>query len=202
MSSGSHHLEAVPCCTPAAHGRGHVKNREYICPSDDTDGYKRLVSNAEEAVDLVPIRLDMELDNVKVRDTFCFNKNEKLITPEAVAEVLCEDLDLPVNTFLPAVAQSIYQQVEGHSEAIPVDTQIPDQRAILKLNIHVGNQSLVDQFEWDMGEERNSPEEFAAKLCAELGLGGEFVSAVAYSIRGKESEHNPDKVAEGGCRVC
>jgi len=33
----------------------------------------------------------------------------------------------------------------------------------------VGNVSLVDQFEWDMSEPENSPEEFATKLCAELG---------------------------------
>jgi hypothetical protein len=39
----------------------------------------------------------------------------------------------------------------------------------LKLNIHVGNVSLVDQFEWDMSQAENSPEEFAKKLAAELG---------------------------------
>lgn len=33
----------------------------------------------------------------------------------------------------------------------------------------MGNISLVDQFEWDMSEPQNSPEEFATKLCAELG---------------------------------
>lgn len=40
---------------------------------------------------------------------------------------------------------------------------------LFQLNIHVGNISLVDQFEWDMSEVDNSPEEFAIKLCAELG---------------------------------
>jgi SWI/SNF-related matrix-associated actin-dependent regulator of chromatin subfamily B protein 1 len=94
------------------------------------------------------------------------------------------DLDLPVNTFLPAIAQSIHQQIEAHSDPVPVDEQATDQRALLKLNIHVGNQSLVDQFEWDMSEPTNSPEEFAKKICADLGLGGEFVAAIAYSIRG------------------
>ena len=88
---------------------------------------------------------------------------------------------------MPAIAQSIHQQIEAHSDAVPVDEQATDQRALLKLNIHVGNQSLVDQFEWDMSEPRNSPEEFAQKLCADLGLGGEFVAAVAYSIRGLAS---------------
>lgn len=69
----------------------------------------------------------------------------------------------------------------------PVDATLTDQRALLKLNVHVGNQSLVDQFEWDMSEENNSPELFAQKLAAELGLGGEFVPAIAYSIRGQLS---------------
>ncbi len=59
------------------------------------------------------------------------------------------------------------------------------QRVIVKLNIHVGNTSLVDQFEWDLSEEKNSPEEFAKKLCSDLSLGGEFVTAIVYSIRGQ-----------------
>ena len=49
-----------------------------------------------------------------------------------------------------------------------------------QLNIHVGNISLVDQFEWDLANPDNSPEQFAHKLCAELGLGGEFVTAISY----------------------
>lgn len=60
---------------------------------------------------------------------------------------------------------------------------------IFQLNIHVGNISLVDQFEWDMSERENSPESFALKLCSELGLGGEFVTTIAYSIRGQLSWH-------------
>lgn len=35
----------------------------------------------------------------------------------------------------------------------------------------------------------NSPEQFALRLCSELGLGGEFVTAIAYSIRGQLSWH-------------
>lgn len=40
-----------------------------------------------------------------------------------------------------------------------------------------------------MSEKENSPEKFAVRLCAELGLGGEFVTAIAYSIRGQLSWH-------------
>jgi len=67
----------------------------------------------------------------------------------------------------------------------------PDSRVIIRLNIHVGNISLVDQFEWDLSEEDdNAPEKFAHKLCSEMGLGGEFVTGVAYSIRGQLAWHN------------
>ena len=57
------------------------------------------------------------------------------------------------------------------------------------MNIHVGNISLVDQLEWDLSEPNNSPEQVALKICAELGLGGEFVTAIAYSVRGQLSWH-------------
>lgn len=40
-----------------------------------------------------------------------------------------------------------------------------------------------------MSQNENNPEEFAMKLCAELGLGGEFVTAIAYSVRGQLGWH-------------
>lgn len=54
----------------------------------------------------------MELEGVKLRDTFCYNRNEKLITPEILAETTCDDLDLPTGTFQNAIAQAIHQQIE------------------------------------------------------------------------------------------
>ncbi|VDN53888.1 unnamed protein product [Dracunculus medinensis] len=187
VSSGSHHLESVPCSTPIAHARGHFKARELVWSPDEQEMYKYVLENAEQSEDLIPIRLDMELEGIKLRDTFCYNRNEKLITPEILAEIMCDDLDLPQTPFITAIAQAIHQQIEAAGEVAPVDATLTDQRALLKLNVHVGNQSLVDQFEWDMSEENNSPELFAQKLAAELGLGGEFVPAIAYSIRGQLS---------------
>ena len=111
-----------------------------------------------------------------------------LITPEIFAEILCDDLDLNPVLFIPAISQSIRQQLDSHpSDNIIEDNT--DQRVTIKLNIHVGNVSLVDQFEWDMSEPQNSPEEFAKKLAGELGLGGEFVTSIAYSIRGQLAWH-------------
>uniref|UniRef100_A0A4X2LSH7 SWI/SNF related BAF chromatin remodeling complex subunit B1 n=1 Tax=Vombatus ursinus TaxID=29139 RepID=A0A4X2LSH7_VOMUR len=144
--------------------------------------------NASQPEVLVPIRLDMEIDGQKLRDAFTWNMNEKLMTPEMFSEILCDDLDLNPLTFVPAIASAIRQQIESYPTDSLLEDQ-SDQRVIIKLNIHVGNISLVDQFEWDMSEKENSPEKFALKLCSELGLGGEFVTTIAYSIRGQLSWH-------------
>ena len=84
VTSGSHHLESVPCSTPIAQARGHAKNRDYAYVTDDLASYNLVLENAEIPEELVPIRLDMELDNVKLRDFFCYNRNDKLISPEMV----------------------------------------------------------------------------------------------------------------------
>ena len=65
---------------------------------------------------------------------------------------------------------------------------------VIKLNIHLGNISLVDQFEWDIADDKNNPEEFSRKLCADLGLGGEFATAVLYSVRGQLAWHQKSYV--------
>ncbi|CAD0204535.1 unnamed protein product [Chrysodeixis includens] len=168
----SSHLDAVPQATQISRSRVHNKK------------------NSSQKQILVPIRLDMEIEGQKLRDTFTWNKNESIITPEQFAEVLCDDLELNTSTFIPAIASSIRQQIEAYpSEPPAILEEQPDQRVVIKLNIHVGNTSLVDQVEWDMSEKENNPEQFAMKLCAELGLGGEFVTGIAYSVRGQLSWH-------------
>ncbi|KAK2710645.1 SWI/SNF-related matrix-associated actin-dependent regulator of chromatin subfamily B member 1-A-like [Artemia franciscana] len=181
----SSHLDAVPQASPINRNRVGKRLRTYPFCYDDLDP-SQIYENANQEEVLVPIRLDMELEGQKLRDTLTWNKNEIIITPEMYAEVLCDDLDLNPQHFIPAIAASIRHQVETFG----ADTQnlmegAMDQRVTIKLNIHVGNISLNDQFEWDMLEKENSPEDFARTLCQDLGLGGEFVTAIAYSIRGQ-----------------
>lgn len=181
------HLDAVPSSTSINRNRMNPKKRTFPLCFDDLDPSLSF-ENANQTDVLVPVRIDLELEGQKIRDTFTWNKNELLITPEIFAEILCDDLDLNPSCFIPAISQSIRQQLDSH----PNDTIIEDntdQRVIVKLNIHVGNVSLVDQFEWDISEPQNSPEEFAKTLAAELGLGGEFVTSIAYSIRGQLAWH-------------
>jgi SWI/SNF-related matrix-associated actin-dependent regulator of chromatin subfamily B protein 1 len=43
-----------------------------------------------------------------------------------------------------------------------------------QLDVIVGTMNLTDQFEWDINDPNNSPEDFAEVYCRDLGLGGEF----------------------------
>lgn len=62
-------------------------------------------------------------------------------------------------------------------------TMCEDMRIAIKLDIIVGSMKLEDQFEWDLDSESASPEEFAEVYVQELGLGGEFKTAIAHCIR-------------------
>eukprot|EP00090_Calanus_glacialis_P026394 TRINITY_DN414_c0_g1_i1.p1 TRINITY_DN414_c0_g1~~TRINITY_DN414_c0_g1_i1.p1 ORF type:complete len:371 (-),score=137.99 TRINITY_DN414_c0_g1_i1:150-1262(-) len=186
----SSHLDAVPQATPINRNRVvHKKVRTFPLCFDDTEP-ANVHENAAQPEVLVPIRLDMDIEGQKLRDTFMWNKNETMLAAEQFAEVLCDDLDLNPLNFVPAIAAAIQQQVESFpSESDNLLKEQRDQRVVIKLNIHVGNISIIDQFEWDLAEETNSPEDFSRKICADLGLGGEFVTAVLYSIRGQLAWH-------------
>ena len=59
---------------------------------------------------------------------------ETLISPEVFAEVLCDDLDLPAASFVPAVVQAIRQQIKQFDtdSEILLDQQT-DQRVTIKV---------------------------------------------------------------------
>ncbi|CAO3584377.1 unnamed protein product [Absidia cylindrospora] len=54
---------------------------------------------------------------------------------------------------------------------------------LIKLDITVDHKALIDQFEWNINYPENSPEQFAEVLTNDLGLGGEFRTAIAHSVR-------------------
>ncbi|CAO3563005.1 unnamed protein product [Mortierella alpina] len=130
---------------------------------------------------------------------------ESLITPEHFAEVLCEDMQFPPQQFAPLIAKHIREQIQDYHLPVlsttvpPLEDQDPvvqdegrpsqELRILIKIDITVANTSLVDQFEWDISCSNNDPEHFAEVLAAELGLGGEFRTAIAHSIREQVQTH-------------
>ncbi|KAJ5239212.1 hypothetical protein N7468_003831 [Penicillium chermesinum] len=149
----------------------------------------------EQIEDLVPIRLDIDWEKIKIRDTFTWNLHDRVIF---FAEKLVEDLGLAYETSGPLMRQisqniqeqlmDYYPQIYMHEE--PLDPHLPysayrndEMRILIKLNITIGQHTLVDQFEWDINDPQNSPEDFAMRMTDDLSLSGEFTTAIAHSIR-------------------
>lgn len=153
---------------------------------------------AEQHEELVPIRLDIELDKLRLRDTFTWNLHEKLVSPEMFTDYLMEDLKIP-DEAAPEIRRQIRaemaDQLQNHYPHVfiddgPVEPGKPyfehkddEMRIQIKLNITIGRITLIDQFEWDINNPYNCPEEFARQMAWENALSGEFTTAIAHSIR-------------------
>jgi len=159
---------------------------------------KDMKMQSEQIEDLVPIRLDIDWDKIKIRDTFTWNLHDRVISPDLFAEKFVEDLGLPLESCAPLVKQistSIQEQLQDYYPQVfieedPLDPHLPysaykndEMRILIKLNITIGQHTLVDQFEWDLNNPLNSPEEFAQQMTNDLSLSGEFTTAIAHSIR-------------------
>ena len=155
-------------------------------------------AQAEQVEELVPIRLDIEWDKIRLRDTFTWNMHDRIVAPELFAEKLVDELSLPLEQCVPLiqmVAASIHEQIQDFHphvfiEEEALDPHLPynaykddEMRILIKLNITIGQHTLVDQFEWDINNPTNSPEEFAQQMALDLSLSGEFTTAIAHSIR-------------------
>ncbi|KAI3645914.1 hypothetical protein MP228_008842 [Amoeboaphelidium protococcarum] len=120
-------------------------------------------------VKLVPVRLDIEVDGLKIRDCFTWNLYENLMTPEQFAQLLIDDLvehhHHSYNQVAYQIANSIRQQCEAwqgtvgdyEDQVFAVDDpniedlhQESEWRTIIKLDMQVGDVHLNDQFEWPL----------------------------------------------------
>lgn len=161
-------------------------------------GREQGAQQAEQVEELVPVRLDIELDRLKLRDTFTWNLHDRVTKPVLFAQTLVEDFQIPPElrqNIIHQVEREIHEQIQDHYphaflEDEPLDPhqsysayKNDEMRILIKLNITIGQHTLVDQFEWEINNPLNAPEEFARQMAADLSLSGEFTTAIAHSIR-------------------
>lgn len=159
---------------------------------------KDMAMQADQVEELVPIRLDVDWDKVKLRDTFTWNLHDRTVTTELFAKQLIADFGLitPVaEPILQQVQQQMHDQIVDFNPLVyfpedPLDEMLPytaykndELRILIKLNITIGPHTLEDKFEWDINNPLNSPEEFAQSMAKDLSLSGEFTTAIAHCIR-------------------
>jgi SWI/SNF-related matrix-associated actin-dependent regulator of chromatin subfamily B protein 1 len=155
-------------------------------------------TQADQLEELVPVRLDIEFDKIKLRDTFTWNLHDRVTPTEIFAEHLVEDFRLPPETrslLTQQINREVQEQIQDFYPHVfideePLDPHQPymaykndEMRILIKLNITIGQHTLMDQFEWEINNPLNSPEEFARQMARDLSLSGEFTTAIAHSIR-------------------
>lgn len=159
---------------------------------------KELGTQSEQLDELVPIRLDIEWDKIRLRDTFTWNLHDRVVAPDLFAQQLVEDFKLPLEQcaqLVQHVSASLHEQIQDFYPHVFMDQEALDphlpynaykddeMRITIKLNITIGQHTLVDQFEWEINNPANSPEVFARQMTRDLSLAGEFTTAIAHSIR-------------------
>ncbi|KAJ2666662.1 SWI/SNF chromatin-remodeling complex subunit [Coemansia sp. RSA 1199] len=139
---------------------------------------KQLQRQASRREVLVPIRLDIDAEGFRLRDTFTWDLGNELVTPRQFVTGLCADLELPADVFVGAAVQAIEEQLDdyrrygqtGEDDYSPEllrqmlvdemrqadDNQndmvwVDDElRVVVRIDVIIGHIVLRDQLEWDV----------------------------------------------------
>ncbi|KAK6205223.1 chromatin structure remodeling complex protein SFH1 [Scheffersomyces amazonensis] len=165
-------------------------NAQRLTPARPTPSLKNL-DNEQKLVELVnkpevlvPIKILLENPNSthKLVDSFLWNLNESLITPQEFADIVCNDLELP-NSMQSQITESIIQQIEEFSYAS--NLQLPSDApsvVIIDLSVNLNKYLYQDRFEWDLNQKDITPEQFASIVVDDLGLDLEFKPAISQAL--------------------
>jgi hypothetical protein len=74
---------------------------------------------------LIPIRLDIEHDQYRLKDTFMWNVTDTVVTPELFALSLCDDFNVPPNLFVSKIVSAINERIAEYKDQIAPLEQAP-----------------------------------------------------------------------------
>lgn len=135
------------------------------------------------AENLVPIRLDIEVDGQRYKDAFTWNPSDPDSEVVMFAKRTVKDLKLAPG-FIPQIVQSIQSQLAEFRSYEGQDMYAGDKIVPIKLDLRVNHTIIRDQFLWDLNNFESDPEEFARTLCKDLGIEDPEVGpAIAFAIR-------------------
>jgi hypothetical protein len=163
-------------------------------PNNTEDFDKRMLANDAMAqqqtgtqpnLQLIPVKIDIELEGRRYKDMFLWDKNEPYQTIDSFVKILIEEQNLPA-VFESELISNIRKQVNQFRQYKQMEGELVK---VVQINVRIGNIVLRDQFEWDINNPHNSPEDFAESLVQDLGLGPEFMLPVAHQIREQINEH-------------
>ena len=150
---------------------GEKKNLDEV---DDNNGFGTLI----------PVTLDFEVEG-KRKEIFLVDKNELFMTQESFVKTINDDNTLQQQQE-DQLLGSLKRQINQFRMYKPIEGEFLRK---IELNLIVGNYIITDQFDWDINNPDNSPEDFADVICVDLGLSSEFKLPIAHSIRQQILEH-------------
>lgn len=111
----------------------------------------------------------------------------KTLTKSVPIQIASEpSLLIKPSTPIPAPNAPTSDQITATAQQeIPIsDIHNPDDtyRCVVQLNVNLLNRLYSDRFEWSLLHPPGLAEIFARQTCADLGLGGEWASAISHSI--------------------
>ena len=142
---------------------------------------------------LIPININVELEGIKYKDSLLWNLNEPYLTLESLSHILATDNNLPI-AFEKEILNQMKRQISFYKKFNKIEGE--EILKTIKVDILIGNIEYKDQFEWDISNPENDPEEFARNVCIDLGLGTEFIVPITHSIREQILEYQKSASSE------
>lgn len=132
---------------------------------------------------LVPIRLDIEIDEQRFKDAFTWNPSDPDSEVVVFAKRTTKDLKLPP-AFVTQIASSIQSQLAEFRSLEGQDMYTGEKIVPIKLDLRVNHTLIKDQFLWDLNNFESDPEEFARTFCRDMDIDDPEVGpAIAFAIR-------------------
>lgn len=132
-------------------------------------------------VEYVPVRIDIELEGIKLSDTLLINRHAAQLEARLAAQSMQHDFNLSP-AFSSPITMTILEQVSDYEHVMAMEERMrrerPDLyghlRVPIRLDITVGLLQVIDKFEWALEHELVAPEELAQRYVIELSLPSEF----------------------------
>ncbi|XP_068660054.1 chromatin structure-remodeling complex protein BSH isoform X2 [Aristolochia californica] len=121
------------------------------------------------AENLVPIRLDIEIDGQRLKDAFTWNPSDPDSEVGLFARRTVKDLKLPP-AFVTQIVQSINSQLAEFRSYEGQEMYTGEKIVPVKLDLRVNRTIIRDQFLWDLNNFESDPEELARSLCRDLDI--------------------------------
>lgn len=130
-------------------------------------------SNTNMQDKIIPIRIDLEMENRRFKDTIFWNINEQQFTPEIFAKLVSEENSL-TPSFEAEIANIIRNSIQQKINTLSYNALNNNNNSLLnnnnenvrtiEIDVRIDNVCLKDCFEWDVSNSENSPEDFALAL--------------------------------------